>query len=597
MPVRVNLCIALIICFVALIFGSQAEATTPPPASEVFKISVERSNAGELRLQWVIAPGHYLYRDSLRAKIGGRNLTLALPPSESKDDPNFGAVQVYHHDVETKLTNLPATGEMEIVSQGCAEQGICYPPQKQVVDLETLAIRQVGIGLGGQESARAEDHGDPSPVATAVAAGSETDLTPVLGGGLVPMLGAFLAFGLLLSLTPCIFPMIPILSAILAGAGGRLSAGRGFSLSFTYVLAMATAYGLVGFVAGLTGANLQAALQTPWALGLAAATFVVLSLSMFGFFDLALPAGFATRLSGSGGGGSFAKAALLGFGSALIVGPCVTPPLAAAMLYAVQTGEAGKGGVALFALGLGMGLPLVVAGTFGAGILPKAGPWLDSIKPIFGTVFLATAIMLAARLLPGSAALALWGSFAIGVAAFLGGFDRLDSRSGARVRLGKAMGFAAAIYGTALIVGAAGGASDLLHPLSFFTSSATKPNAERSEIRLSSLADFDKALTASEAGKHPVLVSFTADWCTVCKSNEAVMADPAIRKRLNTLPTIIADVTSYGADTRALMARYAVVGPPTLILLDKQGHEIPGSRLTGPVTEQSLQTRLTQAGV
>lgn len=602
MSVGLRTSIALLVALLGLFASGAAVAGTPPPADKVFGLTVERSGADGLTLHFAVAPGNYLYRDSLQAKLDGRNQPLSLPAGDSKDDPNFGTVQVFHDSVEGRLANLPASGQIEVVSRGCAEQGICYPPLTRSVDIATLAVHEVTLGFGGDDGATAQasqtERQTPSSQQPAGAASAaDGDLPSLLGGGLVPMLAAFLGFGLLLSLTPCVFPMIPILSAMLGGAGGRLSAGRGFVLSLTYALAMAAAYGLVGLVAGLTGANLQAALQTPWALGLTAALFVALALSMFGVYDLALPAGITARFSGRGGSGSLAGAALLGFGSALIVGPCVTPPLAAAMLYAVQTGEAGKGAAALFALGLGMGLPLVAVGTFGAGILPKAGPWLDRIRPVFGAVFIAIAVMLVGRLLPGPAVLGLWGVFAIGAAVFVGAFDRLDAVSGPVRRLGKAAGVAAVVYGAVLIVGASIGNGDPFSPLQSLPGTSATTVADRPDVRVSSLAALDKALAASQASGRPVLVSFTADWCTVCKSNEAVMAEPVLRGRLEALPTIVADVTAYNEATRALMARFSVVGPPTLLLVDGQGREIPGSRLTGPVTVQSIETRLALAGV
>ncbi|WP_248307730.1 protein-disulfide reductase DsbD domain-containing protein [Bosea sp. AS-1] len=332
MSVGIKTSIALLIAFLGLFASGMAVAGTPPPADKVFGLTVERSGADGLTLHFAIAPGNYLYRDSLQAKLNGRDLPLALPAGDSKDDPNFGVVEVYHSGVEGRLIGLPASGQIEVVSRGCAEQGICYPPLTRSVDIATLAVTEMKAGLGGDDGARTqisgtEKHAPPSGQPAGAAAGGDGDLGSLLGGGLVPMLAAFLGFGLLLSLTPCVFPMIPILSAMLGGAGGRLSAGRGFVLSLTYALAMAGAYGLVGLVAGLTGANLQAALQTPWALGLTAALFVALSLSMFGVYDLALPAGIAARFSGRGGNGSLAGAALLGFGSALIVGHASRPRL------------------------------------------------------------------------------------------------------------------------------------------------------------------------------------------------------------------------------------------------------------------------------
>lgn len=600
--IRTILLLLIGLCLIglcALTPVSGAGAQTPPPADGVFTLAAERDGANVLTLRWRIAEGNYLYRDHFQASYDGHQLPLDLPAGEDKDDPNFGLVQVYHHAVETRLRGLPGAGRIEVRFQGCAEQGICYPPLAKIVDLATLDIADLKLGLGGAEStspATAASEAVPAQASPAVAATDETRMTSLLRGNTAAMLAAFLGFGLLLSLTPCVFPMIPILSAILAGRGGSLSMRRGFILSASYVLAMAAAYGLVGLAAGWTGANLQAALQTPWALGLAAAAFVLLALSMFGLFDLALPASLATRLTGTGSrSGSIAGAALLGFGSALIVGPCVTPPLAAALLYAVQTGEATKGAAALFALGFGMGLPLIVVGTFGARILPKAGPWLDRTKQIFGAVFIAIATMLIARLLPGPAVLTLYGGLAVAAATFLGGFDRLRHASSWVTRCAKAAGLVVAVYGVTLIVGAAGGANDPLRPLGFLTA----PSAEmiaRSQTRVASLIAFEQAVASARTAGRPILISFTADWCTVCKSNEAVMNDPAIRQRLNELPIIAADVTSSDENTQALMTRFAVIGPPTIFLLDANGQEIAGSRLIGPITAQDISRRLAQAG-
>ncbi len=428
-----------------------AGAQTPPPAGQVFTLVAGRGSGDALTLRWRAAPGDYLYRDRLQARFGDRELPLDLPAGEEKDNPNFGLVEVYHGAVEARLPGLPDTGRIEVHFQGCAEQGICYPPLAKTVDLATLDVENVRLGLGGRETTRPAGHVALVQASPTVMPAAETQIASLLRGDTAAMLAAFLGFGLLLSLTPCIFPMIPILSAMLAGAGGSLSIRRSFLLSSSYVLAMAAAYGLVGLAAGWTGANLQVALQTPWALGLAAAIFLALALSMFGLFDLALPTGLATRLAGDGArSGSVAGAALLGFGSSLIVGPCVTPPLAAALLYAVQTGEATKGAAALFALGLGMGLPLIAVGAFGARILPKAGPWLDRVKQILGAVFIAMAAMLVARLLPGPAVLALYGALAIAASVFLGGFDRLHRVSPWDARLAKAADLVASVYGRRL---------------------------------------------------------------------------------------------------------------------------------------------------
>jgi thiol:disulfide interchange protein DsbD len=591
-----------LLALVVLFFGHAAFAEAlPPPADKAFLVAASRADDGLLTLRWTIAPGNYLYRDSLKATLDGRDVPLATRTGDEKDDPNFGRVDVYHDEAEATVAGLPASGHLQIFYRGCAEQGICYPPLAKAIDLKTLAVSDVRQSRDSE--ARAESSAATSGAAPVVtpsqpSGGEAGAASTYMNGGFGSMLAAFLGFGLLLALTPCVFPMIPILSGILASSGDRLSPTRGFALSLSYVLAMSAAYAVLGLAAGWSGQNLQAALQTPWALGLMAAIFTALALSMFGLFDLQLPTGPATRLAGGRvRGGGVAGAALLGFSSALIVGPCVTPPLAAAMLYAAQTGEAGKGAAALFTLGLGMGLPIVAVGTFGARLLPRSGPWLAQVKRVFGVIFVFVSASLVTRLLPGPAALALWGTVAIGVGVFIGGFDRLRAASGWDARLGKATGLAAAVYGATLIIGFAGGATDPMRPLAFLGSGTAPVTSSASRSEVTSLAALDRALASLAGNGRPVLVSFTARWCTVCKSNEKVLDEPSIRARLEHLPVIAADVSTYGEEAKALLARFSVAGPPTLFLLDAGGQEIPGSRLIGPITADDIARRLAGAGV
>ncbi|MCD1635335.1 protein-disulfide reductase DsbD [Martelella mediterranea] len=579
--------------------SSAAFAQMPPPADDVFRLQAGRDGSGAVMLDWTIAPGTYLYRDSIKASEGAEMVPLALPGGVEKNDPNFGTVDVYHNHVRAKLPQGLEADRLTVRYQGCAEQGICYPPVEKTIDMASLSISGSDNRLSA--AARSGPWQTASPVRPAASDTNAAETGPdetgraasYLNGNVFLMAAGFLGFGLLLSLTPCVFPMIPILSATLAGAGTKLSAGRGLILSLSYVLAMAAAYGLVGLVAGLSGTNLQAALQTPWALGLSAAVFIVLALGMFGLFELQLPSALTSRLAGRGRGGSVAGAAVLGFGSALIIGPCVTPPLAAAMLYAINTGEAARGAVALFALGLGMGLPLVAFGTFGARILPKSGPWLVAIRQAFGVVFLGVAVMLVARLLPPPAALALWGATAIGLAVFIGAFDSISAGSGWGQRAAKAGGLVTFIAGAVMLVGAAAGQRDPLKPLAFLAG-APQPSHQVAETRVTASAAFDEALAGS--GQTPVLVSFTADWCTICKSNEKIMAEPAIAARLQDVAMITVDVTRQNGDARALIDRFSVVGPPTLFLVDRDGREIGNSRITGAITPETIAQNLSRAG-
>lgn len=565
-------------------------------ADEAFTVSATRETDGGLSLSWRIAPGTYLYRESLKAGMGGASVPLALPPGEEKDDPNFGPVEIYHRSVTAQATGLPATGALDISFQGCAEQGVCYPAVTRRVDLATLAITPAPPR---PEAAPVEQPASPAAVPEAPAPEAPAQpgaMDALFHRGLLPLLGAFFGLGLLLAFTPCVFPMLPILSGILAGNGAKPTPARGLALSGAYGVAMAAAYGVLGMGAAWTGANLQAALQMPWAIGLMAAVFVVLAGAMFGLFNLAVPSALAARLP-SGGRGSISGAAGLGFASALVVGPCVTPPLAAAMLYAAQTGDAARGASALFMLGLGMAAPLVAVGAFGAQILPRSGRWLLAIKQGCGVLFLAIAVWLATRVLPDAAGLALYGLLAIGLGVFAGGFDTLTSDAGPGHRIGKTAGIAAVAGGLLLLVGAAGGASDPLRPLAFLAAPARPAPAETREVRVSSPAALTRALAAAGQDGRPTLVSFTADWCTVCKSNEAAMAAPAAAARLSRLDRIAVDVTRYGDGAQALMGRYAVIGPPTLFLLDPTGREVPGSRHVGALTLADIDRLALEAGL
>ncbi|MBM1172127.1 protein-disulfide reductase DsbD [Microvirga arabica] len=588
-----------------------------PSTDEAFRLSASKSADGGVILDWAIAPDMYLYRDKVIVSASpgdAQPMPVETSPGIKKDDPTFGTTEVYHDAARATVSagSLAAAGSpqtIHVTYQGCAEKlGICYPPETKAIELATLpaAVNQ---------SAAASNGGPPwSTVPTgplqAVEPTTSTNAAPLasqaapqdnawMSGSLASVLATFLGFGLLLAFTPCVLPMIPILSGMLARSGGQLSAGRGFALSTTYVLAMAAAYGLLGIAAAWSGQNLQAALQTPWALGAMSVLFAVLALSMFGLFELQLPSSLTSFISGrtSGMGGSLPGAAALGFTSALIVGPCVTPPLAGALLYVSQTGDTARGAAALSMLGLGMGLPLIVYGTVGAKALPKSGPWLVRVNQVFGVVFLGVAVWMLARVVPAQVTLALWAMLAIGAGVFLGAFDPTPSAPVRRVA--KAAGIAAVLYGGTLVVGTAGGATDPLQPLAFLArGSQPEPTTELAATQVTTPEQFDAAVsTARQQGK-PILVDFTADWCVTCKEIERdVFGNPDVQERLKDVAFIKADVTEYNESSRTLMQRFSVIGPPTILFLDpKTGQEITPVRTIGTIDADGFLQKLTAAG-
>lgn len=550
-----------------------------------FTLSAAREADGGLRLDWIIAPDVVLYRDRIAAATPeGKAVPVTMPPGETEDDPNFGPTQVFrdHVSVRVPANVLGDTGHLVVRYQGCAEKGICYPPASRTIDLANLAVTRA----------------DPAPAAAPVwmpGPSQDSSQAPSLAGSLPMLALTFAGLGLLLAFTPCVLPMVPILAGMLAGSGASRSNLSGFTLSATYALAMATAYASLGIAAAWSGRNLQVALQTPAALVAMAALFSILALASFGLFELRMPAAITARLSGRPAGrlGSVAGAAALGFTSALIVGPCVTPPLAAALLYVAQTGDVGRGALALFALGLGMGLPLVLVGTFGARLLPRSGRWLLAVNQLFGLVFLGIAATLVGRVLPPPAGLALWAVLAVGAGVFVGAFDRLTPTDGPVRRLRQTAGILAVVYGATLVVGAAAGGDDPLRPLA-----STHPQAGEAGTVVTNGAELDAALAAAREKGRPVLVAFSAEWCTACRTLErTVFADPAVHERMRDISLIRADVTRPDADSEALMHRFHVAGPPTLIFLDpKAGTEIAGTRTIGEVSATEFRHTLDRIG-
>lgn len=535
-------------------------------AEEAFKLNLKR-DGNTITAQFGVAKDYYLYRDKVHLTVkqpAGATLgKLSFPKWEEKDDPNFGRMAIYRQDftASAPLKGVKASDKIIIEAswQGCNEvSGICYPPLEQTF---TLA-------------------GTTDGAATSPATSSATSEGDQIAGlfkssSFWVVVVSFFGFGLLLALTPCVFPMIPILSGIIVGHGEKVTKLHGFLLSVAYVLGMAITYAAAGVAAGLSGTLISNALQTPWALGTGAAIFVLLSLSMFGFYELQLPSALQSRMTEASNrlhGGHFASVFGMGAISALIVGPCVAAPLAGALIYIGQTGDVVLGGISLFAMALGMGMPLLLIGLSAGALLPRAGGWMDAVKRFFGVLLLAVAIWLIQPLLPAWGSMLLWAALLVPYGVHLGA---LDHTAAGWPRLWKAFGVLILTAGMALIVGVLGGSRDILQPLAVFAGGGpgATTNTHLHFNRVKNSAELDAAITRS-AGKQ-VMLDFYADWCVSCKEMENItFADPRVQTALQDVVLLQADVTANSADDKALLKRFGLFGPPGILFFDRNGKEI-----------------------
>ncbi|AAZ98743.1 thiol:disulfide interchange protein DsbD [Thiobacillus denitrificans ATCC 25259] len=560
------------------------------PVEEAFRLGVSEEGDGQVRLNWVISEGYYLYRKQVKVEgePAGSVEAVSLPPGVVKNDEYFGPSEVYH-DRLAVLVKAPAAQALTVSWQGCAEAGICYPPQTRRV---TLA----GSATSVEPTADAPRQGG-------AALGEDQDLADRLSRANPGwMLAVFFGLGLLMTFTPCVLPMLPILSSLIAGSGA--GPRRGFVLSLAFVLPMALTYAAVGAGAALAGANVQATLQNPWVLGAFGLAFVGLALAMFGFYELQLPAVLRNRLntaSQSQRGGTLGGAAAMGVLSALLVGPCMTAPLAGALLYIGNTGDVVTGGLALFAMGLGMGVPLLLVGTLGARLLPRPGEWMNRVKAVFGFVLLATAIAFVARVLPAELTLGLWGAWLLAVALSL--FALIQKIASEKGRLmSRYLALLVGLWGGAMVLGAAGGATDPLRPLAFVAATAAPAQAAAADGFMARFTpaktEQDLAARVADAGRRGqwTLVDYYADWCVSCKTIEhEVFADPRVQAALADMQLLRPDVTANDAADRALMRAHQVLGPPTLLLIGPDGEERRAQRIVGELTADAFLVRLAQA--
>lgn len=574
------------------------------PVTEAFRLLAEVVAPDRVLLTWDIAPGTYLYRQTLDIKLENSGETalgrVERPAGTMKSDAELpdgtlGETEVYHDRLDLSVPLLrgstaATTATLVVSYQGCAEIGVCYPPQTQRLTLQLPKAPAAAVLAPPLVAA---------PAVNASAPQDQDHIASVLAeGSLWAIVAIFFGFGLLLAFTPCVFPMIPILSGIIVGQGAALTTRKAFLLSLMYVLAMALTYTLIGILAGLFGANLQATFQNPWIISAFALIFVLLALSMFGFYDLQLPSRLQSKLAAMSThqqGGTLFGVAIMGLLSALIVGPCIAPPLFGALIYISQTGDAVLGGLALLALSLGMGAPLVVIGTSAGRLLPRAGAWMEAIKAVFGVALLGVAMTLLERIVPPALALLLWGMLLICTAIYLGALTQPPAgASGWRI-LWKGVGVVLLIYGALLLIGAAAGGTNTLQPLrGLFAISGEASGQALAFQRIKTSPDLERALAVAKAAGKPVMLDFYADWCVSCKELERdTFSDPQVMAQLRDVVRLQADVTANDALDQALMQdQFGIFGPPALFFFDASGKELAEMRMIGFVTAEELLANL-----
>ncbi len=556
-------------------------------ADQAFRLTISALDPLTLQARWVIEPGYYLYRDKFRLELldaqGIAITSLEIPAGEPKDDPYFGPQQVFHGEAMIiarlqRTADSPGAVEVKAHYQGCAEVGVCYPPLSQTVAVALSAYSP-------EESGETANSPRPAGEELGERAEAEQDrLARLLGEQRFLAIPAFFGFGLLLAFTPCVFPMVPILSGLIAGQGANLTRRRALMLALTYVLAMSVTYTVIGVLAALLGQNIQAWFQNPWVIGIFSSLFVLLALSMFGFYDLQLPAFLQHRLtewSNRQRGGHYAGVAIMGFLSALIIGPCVAPPLIGALTFIAVTGDIALGAVALFVLSLGMGAPLLIIGASTGHWLPRVGHWMERIKAIFGVMLLAVALWLLERILPAALIMVLWATLFIVTATYMGALQPVAHGAPSWRMLVKGLGVVLLIYGVLLLVGVAAGGRDPWQPLRGVSFTANAREAPRSMFRpVKTVADVERAVR--EAGGRPVMLDFYADWCVSCKELERfTFSDPAVRTTLADMAALQADVTAHDAADQALLQHFGIVGPPAILFFGPDGRERREQRVVG----------------
>ena len=587
------------------------------PPDQAFKLTIKVRSANTLIAEFEPAENYYLYKDKIAFEPKSAGILIekiSLPQGKMKNDPTFGQTEVYYKPFQAVISlkrEISAATQLSIAAtyQGCNEPiGVCYAPIDKLIKLTLPVAKSVAGVLADSISndATAETdfiktkQTDPKSELLALpdsrrSIESESKKIGKMfeGGNFWLILASFFGIGLLLSFTPCVFPMFPILSGIIVNSGENLTKSHGFILALAYVMGMSLTYSAAGVAAGLSGAMLSVALQNAWVLGGFALVFVALSLSMFGFYELQLPSSIQSKLSKETGhlrGGHLASVFGMGALSALIIGPCVAAPLAGALLYISQTRDVVLGAAALFSMALGMGVPLLILGASAGAFLPKAGPWMESVKRFFGVLLLGVAIWLVSPVIPTAIHMLMWAALLIISAIYLNAIDSLPTGSSGFRKLLKGIGIISLLLGIALLAGVLSGSRDILQPLAKINlTSISGNNTNRINIieskhlpfeRVSSLPELNKRIAESQ-NKY-VMLDFYADWCISCKEMERfTFTDPEVKNRLGDVVLLQVDVTEGTADDEALLKYFKLFGPPGILFFDPSGREIYDARTIG----------------
>ena len=569
------------------------------PPDQAFGLSVNVRDAHTLQANFKVTPTYYLYRGKVTFTSTDNAVkvtAIKFPKGEMKHDPNFGDTEVFHQSFQalvtlTRTNNAATRITMNAVYQGCSEEGLCYPPINKTLNIN---LPEVATGqLAPPVLTEAPPPALQAPISQPPLSEGSKIAQLFKGGSFWLIVSFFFGAGLLLSLTPCVFPMIPILSGIIVGRGHKITHMHAFMLSLAYVLGMALTYAAAGVAAGYSGNLISNAMQTPWVLGSFAAVFVLLSLSMFGFYEFQLPTALQSKLSNTSNrlhGGHLSGVFLMGALSAIIMGPCVAAPLAGALLYIGQTHDALLGGVALFVMALGMGMPLLLIGTSAGVWLPKAGAWMEAVKQFFGVMLLALAIWIIQPLLPISVQMLLWAALLIFSAIYLHALEALPHNAKGGHKLLKGIGILAFLLGVAYLIGALSGARDIMRPLGNIGRSQAQESATLQFSRIKSLAELNQRIT--QANGKTVMLDFYADWCISCKEFERyTFSDSRVQAKLKNAVLLQADLTANNEDDKALLQKFQLFGPPAILFFDTQGREQSDQRVTGYLdSEQFLQS-------